>query len=72
MLRTKGHREKVTVISGVMLDGQLFIECHRDDPSGTEVIWILEQLLEGNRGPIVVIWDNIRIHRSAAVATFFS
>lgn len=70
VLRTKGHREKVSVISGVTLEGELYFECHRYDLSGTEVIWFLEQLLEEIPGRVVVVWDNIGIHRSAEVATF--
>ena len=70
VLRTKGHREKVSVISGVTLEGELYFECHRSDLSGTEVIWFLEQLLEEIPGRIVVVWDNIGIHRSVEVATF--
>jgi transposase len=70
VLRTKGHRDKVSVISGVTLEGELYFEVHRDDLSGTEVIWFLEQLLEEVPGRIVVVWDNIGIHRSAEVSTF--
>ena len=70
VLRTKGRREKVSVISGVTLEGELYFECHRNDLSGTEVVWFLEQLLEEIRGRIVVVWDNIGIHRSVEVATF--
>jgi transposase len=70
VLRTKGHREKVSVIRGVTLEGELFFEVHRHDLSGTEVIWFLEQLLEEIPGRVTVVWDNIGIHRCAEVATF--
>jgi transposase len=70
VLRVKGHFEKVSVISGVSLEGELNFEVHRHDLTGTEVIWFLEQLLEEVRGKIVVLWDNINIHRSAEVVTF--
>ena len=70
ILRCRASREKLSVISGVTLEGELYFEVHRHDLSGTEVIWFLEQLLEEIPGRIVVVWDNIGIHRSAEVATF--
>lgn len=70
VLRTLGHREKISAISGVTLEGELYFELHRHDLTGTEVIWFLEQLLEEIRGRVIVVWDNIGIHRSAEVATF--
>ena len=69
-IRCRASRKKLSIISGVTLEGQLYFEVHRDDLSGTEVIWFLEQLLEEIRGRILVVWDNIGIHRSAEVATF--
>ncbi len=69
-LRVKGHWEKVSIISGVSLDGELYFDLHRDDFTGTEVVWFLEQLLEEIPGKILVVWDNGRIHRCPEVATF--
>ena len=70
ILRCRASREKLSVISGVTLEGELYFEVHRHDLSGTEVIWFLEQLLEEIPGRIIVVWDNIGIHRCAEVATF--
>jgi transposase len=70
VLHTKGGREKISVISGVTLEGELYFDLHRHDLSGTEVLWFLEQLLEELSGRVVVLWDNLGIHRSAEVATF--
>lgn len=70
VLRVKGHWEKVSVISGVTLDGELFFDAHRHDITGTEVIWFLEQLLEELSGKVVVLWDNGNIHRCPEVKTF--
>jgi hypothetical protein len=67
--RTLGHRDKVSVISGVTLEGELYFEAHRNDFSGTEVIRFLEQLLEENSGRVIVVWKNIGIYRSAEVTT---
>ena len=69
-LRIKGHWEKVSIISGVRLDGELYFDLYRNDITGTEVIWFLEQLLEELPGKILIIWDNGRIHRCPEVATF--
>ncbi len=70
VLRVKGHWEKVSVISGVTLDGELYFALHRHDISGTEVIWFLEQVLEEIPGKVLIVWDNIGIHRCPEVATF--
>ncbi|MGI0128861.1 MAG: IS630 family transposase, partial [Thermoplasmata archaeon] len=70
VLHCLGGREKLSIISGVTLEGELYFEVHRHDLSGTEVIWFLEQLLEEIPGRVIVVWDNIGIHRSAEVSTF--
>ena len=70
VLRCLSTREKLSVISGVTLEGDLFFEAHRHDLSGTEVVWFLEQLLEEIEGRVIVVWDNIGIHRCIEVATF--
>ena len=69
-LRVKGHWEKVSIISGVTLEGELSFELHRNDVTGTEAVWFLEQLLEEISGRIVVVWDNVGFHRGPEVATF--
>jgi transposase len=69
-LRCLGSRDKLSVIRGITLEGELFFEVHRHDLSGTEVIWFLGQLLEEIPGRVTVVWDNIGIHRCAEVATF--
>jgi transposase len=70
VLRCLGSREKLSVISGVTLEGELYFEVHRHDMTGTEVIWFLEQLMEEIPGRVVVLWDNGGIHRCVEVATF--
>jgi transposase len=70
VLRCRASREKLSIISGVTLEGELYFEVHRNDLSGTQVIWFLEQLLEEIPGRVLVVWDNIGIHRCAEVATF--
>lgn len=69
-LRVKGHWEKVSIISGVTLEGELYFELHRNDITGTETVWFLEQLLEEIPGKILVVWDNVGFHRCPEVATF--
>ena len=70
VLRCLGSREKLSIISGVTLDGDLVFDVHRDDISGTEMIWFLEHLLEEIPGKVVILWDNIGFHRCAEVQTF--
>ena len=61
-LKVKGHWEKVSIISGVTLDGELYFDLHRNDITGTEVIWFPEQLLEEIPGKVLIVWDNGGIH----------
>jgi len=70
VLRCLGSREKLSVISGVTLDGELVFDVHRHDITGTEVIWFLEQVLEEIPGKVVILWDNGGIHRCREVQTF--
>lgn len=70
VLRSPAHHEKVSVISGVTADGELYFALHKHDMTGTEVIWFLEQLLEEIPGRVVVLWDNGGIHRCVEVSTF--
>lgn len=70
VLRSPSHHEKVSVISGVTADGELYFELHEHDMTGTEVIWFLEQLLDEIPGRVVVLWDNGGIHRCVEVSTF--
>lgn len=70
VLRSKSHREKVVVISGVTADGELYFDLFDHDMTGTEVIWFLERLLEEIPGRVLVVWDNGGIHRCVEVNTF--
>jgi transposase len=70
VLRSPAHHEKISAISGVTSDGELYFELHEDDITGTQVIWFLEQLLEEIPGRVVVLLDNGGIHRCVEVNTF--
>src|SRR5580658_10304713 len=69
VLRSPAHHEKISAISGVTSDGELYFELHEDDITGTQVIWFLEQLLEEIPGRVVVLLDNGGIHRCVEVNT---
>ena len=60
----------MSIISGVTLEGELYFELHRDDVTGTEADWFLEQLWEEIPGRIAAVWDNVGFHRGPEVATF--
>jgi transposase len=70
VLRSPVHHEKISAISGVTSDGELYFELHQDDIPGTQVIWFLEQPLEEVPGRVVVLWDSGGIHRCVEVNTF--
>ena len=70
VLRVKGSWEKVSVVSDVTLDGELYFDPHQHDISGTEVIWFLEQVLEEISGKVLIVWENLGNHRCPEVVTF--
>ena len=70
VLRCRATRDKVSAISGVTVDGELYFDLFDKDISGTQVIWFLERLLEEIPGRVLVVWDNGGIHRAGEVQTF--
>jgi transposase len=54
----------------VTVEGELYFDLFERDITGTEVIQVLERLLEEIRGRVIVVWDNGGIHRSVNVQTF--
>lgn len=58
---------KLSSISGVTLDGRLYLRLVRDTINGEEILRFFRVLLRHIRGKLIVIWDNGPTHRSRRV-----
>lgn len=63
------HR-KLSFISAVTMDAELYFSVHVDSITGGEVVAFLRKLMKHVRGPITLLWDNASIHRCDAVKEF--
>lgn len=72
IIRHKLSREHLSAISGITLDGELFLSVQKRSYKGPDVVEFLEQLTEQIDGKLLVIWDGAPIHRSRAVKDFLA
>lgn len=70
VLRVKLTHDHLSAISGITLDGRLFLQVRQDSYDGAAVVGFLRVLLRKLPGKILVIWDGSPIHRSQAVKAF--
>lgn len=61
---------KFSAISGVSTKGKLYILVRRGTIATPQVLVFLRHLLRHVRGRIILVWDNINPHKSAAVRRF--
>ncbi len=66
----KEARDKISIVSAVSEDGELFFAIKYESMRDLDIITFLEQLLFEIRGFVCVFWDNIVIHRSENVKKF--
>ena len=71
------RHDKISVISALSVSPRLhrvglYYAFHEKNIQHAEVCAFLRQLLRHLRGPVVVIWDNGRIHRGEAIRNFVS
>jgi transposase len=69
------RHDRLSVISGLSVSPggrrlQLYFRIHERNISGKEVLAFLRQLLKSVRGPIVVVWDNIKTRGGASIRDF--
>jgi transposase len=70
-IRTKqSKRDKLSLISAVSVEGELYFRLHRKDISGAEVLAFLRRLLKEIRGKVVLLWDSGTIHRTKEIKRF--
>jgi transposase len=70
VLRVKLTHDHLSAISGITLDGRLFLQVRQDSYDGAAVVGFLRVLLRKLPGKILVIWDGSPIHCSQAVKAF--
>jgi transposase len=63
-------RDHLSVISGITLDGRLFLQLQDHAYNAEGVVAFLQSLLDQIVGPLTVIWDGAPIHRSHVVQDF--
>jgi transposase len=69
-LRVKLSKDHLSAISGVTLDGRLFLQVRERSYDSHAVVGFLRVLLRKIPGKILLIWDGSPIHRGLAVKDF--
>jgi transposase len=71
-IRARARRDKLTVISAVKVDGELFFSVHGHDLHGSDTIVFLRKLLKERTDgqKFLIVWDNASIHKSGNVKRF--
>jgi transposase len=72
-LRHWQRRDRISVISGISVSPRrhrlgLYYRWHHHNIREVEVVAFLRHLLRHLRGPVIVIWDQLRLHRGRQVA----
>lgn len=70
VLRVKLTRGHLSAISGITLDGRLFMQVRRASYDAVAVVAFLRVLLRKIRGNILLIWDGSPIHRAQEIKDF--
>jgi len=70
ILRVKLTRDHLWAISGITLDGRLFMQVRKTSYDAEAVVRFLKVLLRKISGKILIIWDGSPIHRNNEIKTF--
>jgi transposase len=70
ILRVKLSRDHLSAISGITLDGRLFMQVRPESYDAAAVVGFLRVLLRKLPGKIIVIWDGAPIHRGHEIKEF--
>ena len=70
VLRVPLTRDHLSAISGITLDGRLFLQVRPASYDSTAVVGFLRVLLRKIAGKIVLIWDGAPIHRGQEIKDF--
>ena len=71
-IRVKARREKLSLVSAVKMDGELFFSVHGHNLEGRDTIVFLRKLLKERTDgqKFLIVWDNASIHKSGNVKRF--
>ena len=69
-LVVKHTKDHLSAMSGITLDGRLFLQVREGSYDSAAVVGFLRVLLRKLRGPILLIWDGSPIHRGQPVKDF--
>jgi hypothetical protein len=72
VLRERLSRDHLSVISGISLEGKLYMMEQQRAFKGDDVVRFLEHLLRQIAGKLLVVWDGSPIHRGRAVKDFLA
>ncbi|MGZ3609537.1 MAG: transposase [Ktedonobacteraceae bacterium] len=70
LLRVKLTRDHLSAISGITLDGRLFMQVRPTSYDAEAVVGFLRVLLRKIPGKIILIWDGSPIHRAHEIKAF--
>jgi transposase len=70
VLRVKLTHDHLSAISGITLEGRLFLQVRRDSYDSTAVVGFLRVVLRKIPGKVLVIWDGSPIHKGQAIKEF--
>jgi transposase len=65
-------RDHLSTISGISLQGKLYMMALGHSPKGPDVVRFLKHLLRHIPGKILVVWDGAPIHRGQVVKDFLT
>jgi hypothetical protein len=69
-LRVKLTRDHLSAISGITLDGRLFLQIREQTYDSAAVVGFLRVLLRKIPGKLLVIWDGSPIHKGQPIKDF--
>jgi transposase len=72
LLRVKLTHDHLSVISGITLDGRLFMQMREQAYTAETVVGFLQVLLRKIRGKVLVIWDGSPIHKGQPIKDFLA
>lgn len=72
VLREQLSRDHLSVISGITLEGKLYMMEQEHAFTGGDVVRFLEHVLHRIGGKLLIVWDGSPIHRGRAVKDFLA
>jgi transposase len=72
VLRVKLTHDHLSAISGITLDGRLFMQTREDTYDAAGVVGFLRVLLRKIRGKVLVTWDGSPIHKGQPIKDYLA